>query len=366
MTQEQETILYSVIALASLFYNTVESFGNIHSSQNDEKDEKILLTQLGIEQARLMIWGDIVGVFSPPATLLTQPIPSQPDTTHSQFNGPRDARLDDDITRAAIDNILSGITHTLSHPSHEEMANANGLKSWHMGVAHTLDQPAVDGNRVLGLEEKYAEVMEIASSKSGIQKHSRAPTTQWVIFDTIRFANYVKFTKQQIDKLVKLLGDITDAEVERTLKADIQQLGEHPENVHGHISRKTEKDYAKLRFIAKASRGRYPGLIAEATAAMLHIETETGLRKDHAKHAWLSMPKIPDAIKSRPSSPTGEHPKRPTLLSRLSTQTFGRRSGRNTPSASRPGSPVHGDSTTPGRKSHPTTPGASRPASPGA
>ena len=362
MAQDQEAVLFSVIALASLFYNTVQGFGNIHSSQNDERDEKILLTQLGVEQARLMIWGDIVGILSPPASLLAH-APYPTDGTHSLYNGPRDARLEEDDMRRQIEDLLHQLSHTLSDASQEEIAKVHGLKSWHRGIAHTLEQPAVDTNRVSGLEAKYAEVLDIASTKSALERPRRSAMTQWVIFDTIRFTNFVKSTKSKVDKLVALLGTVTEAEVERNLIADIQKLGEHPENAHDQVSRSAERDLAKLKFIIKACKGRYPTFVAEAQHAQQRIAEESGTGKEQSKHQWLSMPKLPDAMKSAPSSPTS---KRPGLISRLSTQTF-KRSGRKTPTASRPGSPTNSTPTTPGAKSRPTTPGAkSRPTSPGA
>jgi len=346
---DQETVLYSVIALASLFYNTVESFGNIHSSQNDEKDEKILLTQLGVEQARLMIWGNIVGIFSPPVSLAAHAPKPGPTDKAALYSRPRDARLDQDPVRSEVEHILTHISHSSTHPNREEMANANGLKSWQKGIAHTLDQPAVDAERVVGLEKKYSEILDVASAKGGLEKPHRDPVTQWVIFDTIRFSNFVKYTKQQVDKLVSVLGD--QAEVERTLKADIAALGEHPE---GQPTRNSSKDMAKLKFIIKACKGRYPAFVDEAQAAFQRIQTETGATQGQSKLQWLTMPKLPEIVKSAPSSPTS---KRPGLISRLSTQTAQtlKRSGRKTPTASQPGTPA---------ASRPGTPTASRPGSP--
>lgn len=346
MARTQEDILYSVIALASLFYNTVESFGNIHSSQNDEKDEKILLTQLGVEQARLMIWGDIVGIFSPPVELAAHAPKPGPTEKHPLYSRPRDARLDQDPVRSQVEELLNSLSHTLTHPSREEMANANGLRSWQMGIAHTLDQPAVDTNRVIGLDEKYSEILDVATAKGNMARPSRHATTQWVIFDTIRFSNFVKFTKQKVDKLIGILGD--QAEVERTLQADISMLGDHPE---GQPTRNTARDMAKLKFIIKACRMRYPAFVDEAKSALVRLQNDTNAGAGHSKMQWLTKPKLPNATtKSAPTSP-----KRPGLLTRLSTQTthtlqkIGRKTPTVTPTPSRPGSPVNGTPTTPSR-----------------
>ena len=95
---EHEALLPGVMALANLFSNTVEAFGLIRASQRWEREEQLLLSRLGIQQARLLIWGDILGVSSPPPSVTNQAVPKHPsaaypDLKEPTFFAPRDARL---------------------------------------------------------------------------------------------------------------------------------------------------------------------------------------------------------------------------------------------------------------------------------
>lgn len=342
MSQEeiptQESVVFSVVALASLFHNTVESFGNIHSSLNDSKDERILLAQLGIEQARLLIWGDLVGVLSPPASIADQsgdlkPTMTEEGVTRPLYSRPRDERLDDNEKRHEIEGILSALSYTLSPPNFEYRLDVNGLKPWQQGYAHALDQPAVNADRADRFEERYNLLLDTAAMKSGLSRPSRQATTQWLISDIIRFSNFVKFVKVHVDKLVNMLVSADD--IEEVLKKDIRLLGEPSKNA--------SKRMTKLSILVKACKGWYPFLVLEAKAALQRLQAETGEGEHHHKAHKLTIPKLPITPKSQPGSPDS---KRPGLFSRLSTQTF-RKSRPNTPGASTS-----------------VTPAASRPASP--
>ena len=52
LNAEHEALLPGVMALANLFSNTVEAFGLIRASQKWEREEQLLLTRLGIQQAQ--------------------------------------------------------------------------------------------------------------------------------------------------------------------------------------------------------------------------------------------------------------------------------------------------------------------------
>lgn len=331
MAQDQEAAtLLNVIALASLFYNTVESFGNIHSSLNDFKDENVLLAQLGVEQARLLIWGEIVGILSPPASLASYAPASKGDSR------PRDERLDDPQERQSLEGVLGAIAASFAHPSVDEVANTAGLKPWQKGLAHALDQPAVDMSRVEGLEENYSHLLDVAQLKTAMKRPRRAATTQWVIYDTIRFSNFVKFAKRQVDKLVHFLD--AEHEVENSLRADIKFLGLRPTiSTAGKPSRSTTKDIAKLNLLIKACKGRYPALVTEAQQSLHELKAKS---KEEHDHHNLTTAKLPEAGKAETLSPTN---KRPGILTRMSTQAWGKISGRNTPTRtpahSRPASP---------------------------
>lgn len=340
--QTQEAVVFGIVALAGLFHNCVESFGNIHGSLNDSQDEKLLLTQLGIEQARLMIWGDLVGVFSPPASVANQAGDLKPTLTEEGITRPlytrrRDERIDADAVRHDIEGVLSALSYTLSPPNYDARLNVNGLRPWQQGYAHALEQPAVNTERLERLEDKYQLLLNTASAKAGMSHPQRTVTMQWVISDVTRFRNYIKFTKVHVDKLISSLGHTE--EVEEILKKDIQLLGEPAGS--------NSKRLAKLSILIKAFKGFYPFLVLEAKAALQNLQAATGEQIHPGKIHKITAAKLPITPKSQPGSPEGS--KRPGLFSRLSTQTA------NTIRRSRPNTP--GTSTT-------VTPAASRPASP--
>lgn len=334
--QTQEAVVFSVVALASLFHNTVESFGNIHSSLNDSQDEKLLLTQLGIEQARLMIWGDLTGVFSPPASVADRSGELKPTMTEEGvlrplYSRPRDERTDKDETRHVIEGILSALSYTLAPSNYNVRLDVNGLRPWQQGYAHKLEQPAVNADRLERLEERYQLLLKTAFAKAGMSRPQYTATTQWVISDVIRFSNFVKFTKVHVDKLVALLGH--SDQVEEILKRDVQLLGESCGS--------NSKRMTKLSMLIKAFKGRYPFLVLEAKAALQRLQASSGEQSHPGKLHKITIPRLPISPKSQPGSPEGE--RRPNLLSRLSTQTAHtfRKSRPNTPgtAASRPTSP---------------------------
>ena len=83
---EHEALLAGVMALANLFSNTVEAFGLISASQRWEREEQLLLSKLGIQQARLLIWGDILGVSSPPSSVTNRAVPQHPSAAYPDLS----------------------------------------------------------------------------------------------------------------------------------------------------------------------------------------------------------------------------------------------------------------------------------------
>ncbi|KAF1354607.1 prion-inhibition and propagation-domain-containing protein [Delphinella strobiligena] len=370
VVQDNDALVASIVALASLFHNTVQCFGNIHSRLKDENYEKMLLVQLGLEQARLLIWGDLVGIFSPPAALAAQSGALAPDTsvTRAHYTRPRDERLEEDVTRSAVDAALTTLINTLATPTEEAIASAkhgrpyqNGLVPWQKGYAHALDQPAVNSDRLDAFNERYQLLLEVANERSGIAKPHRTPTTQWLIHDTTRFSNYVKSIKAHVDTLINTLR--SNDEVERVMIEDIKALGQNDGPT------KTPRYLAKLSVLVKASKGRYPGVQAEARTSLSKLQAESRGSEPIQSKNLLEKITIPGTktpsrtpAASRPGSPTnddadGDGPRRPSLISRLSNHAFKSFSGKRTPG--------HSTATTPASSRPASRPGSPEPVSAG-
>jgi len=356
MGLDGEAEFLNVLVLASLFYNTLKSFDNIHSSLNDFKDEKVYLAQLGIEQARLLIWGEQMGIFSLPPSLLSM------ETEEGRQNmTPRDSRLDDDEVRVNLEGLMNSIIHTLSNPNDNDSdLDTTGLRPLPRGGAQALEQPAADLTRMKNFEDSYKHLLELGSNKVSVKRPSSVASQQWVIHDTLRFSNFVKSTKRQVDTLLMALN-IND-KVEDILLGDIRDLGKH---VNGSPNSKPSplavKDMAKLKLLIRACKGRYPALLNEAQQTFNNLQKGVSAEHDMAaKVHKILEPVHPDsAVGSATNSGAATPEKRPGFIRRLSTQTWNKLPGRKTPSSSRPASPERRRSLV-GRK----TPAASRPASP--
>ncbi|KAI5246116.1 hypothetical protein E4T47_08996 [Aureobasidium subglaciale] len=365
MGLDREAEFLNVLVLASLFYNTLKAFDNIHSSLNEFKDEKVYLAQLGIEQARLLIWGEQMGIFSLPPSLTFM------ETEEGKQNmTPRDPRLDDDEVRVNLEGLMNSIIHTLSNPNDNDSdLDTTGLRPLPRSGAQALEQPAADLTRMKNFEESYKHLLELGSNKVSVKRPTNSVASQqWVIHDTLRFSNFVKSTKRQVDTLLMALN-INDR-VENILLGDIRDLGKHAGgSPNSKPSPLAVKDMAKLKLLIRACKGRYPGLLNEAQQTFNNLQK--GVSQEHdmaAKVHKLLEPVHPDsAVGSATNSGAATPEKRPGFIRRLSTQTWNKLPGRKTPSSSRPASPERsrslGGRKTPGT-SKPVTPAASRPASP--
>ena len=157
---QHEAVLTGVVALAGLFSTCVEAFNLIHPSHKYDKDEQFLLARLGLQQARLLIWGDVVGVTSPPASVTDRAVPKHPSSAYPDlkeptFFSPRDARLDDPDIRTTIEQTLGALVDRSSAHTRDEMMAKFGLKA----PKRISDfEPALDTNRLEAFQIGRAHV----------------------------------------------------------------------------------------------------------------------------------------------------------------------------------------------------------------
>lgn len=268
-----EGVLLGVVALAALFSNCVEAFGLIRASQKWEKEEQLLLTRLGIQQARLLLWGDALGVSSPPKSVTVSAVPrhpsaAYPDLKEPTFFGARNPRLDEPETRMQIEDALNAIVDRSAHMTREEMMEKFGLKP---PKRFTSDyQPALDTTRLEGFREKYELLQEVAESYAQINtRRSNSIVMQsWVISDKAKFANFIQLTQEKIDFLVDLM-DVKPA-IDRGVRMDIRGFGWHLTADRTRIA----QDVSKLRLIAEACQNDYPEYLIATQQALEQITRE--------------------------------------------------------------------------------------------
>lgn len=272
-SHEHEAVLTGVMALANLYSNCVEAFGLIHPGPKWEKDEQLLLCRLGLQQARLLTWGDVVGISSPPASVTDRAVPKHPsaaypDLKEPTFFGPRDPRLDETETRQKIEGALSDIVDRSSNTNREKMMAEYGLKP---PKRFANDYHAtLDTNRLEGFRERYELLKEVAETYAQISSRRNSSLTQttWNIADHHKFGSFIKLAQERVDLLINLL-DVKER-VDRAVRMDIKALGWHLS-----VDRKRmAMDISKLRMIAESCKDEYPEYLDATTAALDNIDRE--------------------------------------------------------------------------------------------
>ncbi len=207
---DHEAALAGAVALANLFSNCVEAFNLITAGQKWQRDEQLLLCRLGLQQARLLIWGSVVGVSSPPGSVTDRAVPKHPsaaypDLKEPTFFGHRDERLDDPEIRRQVEDALAAIVDRSAHASREEMMEKYGLKP--PKKFENGHQPALDLNRLESFREQYELLQEVAESYAQISARRNASITRtsWVVADLGKFSSFIALTTEKIDFLISLL-----------------------------------------------------------------------------------------------------------------------------------------------------------------
>lgn len=271
---EHEAALAGALALANLFSNCVEAFGLIHPAHNKwEKDEQLLLSRLGIQQARLLIWGDIVGVTSPPKSVTDRAIPKHPSSAYPDlkeptFFGPRDGRMDDPETRVTVEKALSALVDRSSSATREEMMEKYGLKPPKRFASDY--QPALDTTRLDAFREKFELLKEVAETYASIstRRSNSIVQTSWVIADQAKFGSFILLTQEKVDFLINMLE--VKERVDRGMRMDIKNLGWHLTNDRT----RTAVDTSKLRLIQEACKDEYPEYLGATKEALDNINRE--------------------------------------------------------------------------------------------
>src|ERR1700760_2084930 len=113
--------------LADLYSDSVECFGMIHAGKKIwDRPQQVILTKLGIQQARLLAWGDFVRI--------------------CDLSDDRDTSLDEATSRAKIEKILKSIVDMHKTDDKSKQLERYGLKSTKLGIGDL--EPAVDLTRL--------------------------------------------------------------------------------------------------------------------------------------------------------------------------------------------------------------------------
>jgi Prion-inhibition and propagation len=239
----KENNISSIVHLAQTFSTCVECFGLIHPSKEWERAQLLLLCQLGIQQARLLAWGDNLGI--------------------CETGSNRDARLDDPEKRPMIEKALQSIIDRPAHVHRVTQFEKYGLKP--PKRFSTAYQPALDTTRLEVFREKFEmlnrERWEVRRGMSVTAHH-------WSIVDCEKFKTFIGLVRDNVDSLIQMMGN--EANVDRAVKHDIRALGWHP--IFDKV--KAAGDMSKLRLIREACEKQYPEYAAVTEGALDYINRE--------------------------------------------------------------------------------------------
>jgi hypothetical protein len=318
---ESAKALSTAYSLADLFSDCVESINLIYGNHEESHAEEILTSQLGIEQARLLIWGDAVGICSPPAiTAITSAVPKHPGALNPEperalYFGARDARLDDPRFRQRVEDSLNAIAHPLTHLTKTKMMQTYGLDvfkgSPKVRETHML---APNPFRLQAFREKLALLSEVVIAYPHAKAHRHLGVDKksaWQIMDIAKASELCSLIRQKVDYLVQLMD--AQAKLDKAMRSDVRAMGWHPsEDMNA-----TMRDTLKLSLLVEASEILYPEYSTAAQEAMDNVTDQwkgsrgyDSMISDHhnpiihktASHTMLSQP-LP-CTKQQPPSKT--------------------------------------------------------------
>ena len=330
------TSLSDAYSLADLFADCVESMNLIHGNHEESHAEEILTAQLGIEQARLLIWGDAVGITSPPATTgITSAIPRHPGALNPEpekalYFGTRDARLDDPRFRKRVEDSLAAIASPMTQLPKVKMLQTYGLDHFKgspkVREAHML---APNPFRLQAFREKLELLQEVVTAYPHAKARKQFGVNKkvaWQIMDVAKGRELCTLIREKVDYLVQLM-DI-QARLDLSMRSDVRAMGWHPsEDMNATI-----RDTLKLSLLVEASETLYPEYSTAAQEAMDNVTDQwkgshgydAAMSEHHnptihktASHTMLSQPIRPSQEAPRPTISPPKIPKKGKLLGSL-------------------------------------------------
>jgi predicted component of type VI protein secretion system len=325
-------ILTDVFSLATQFSTCVEAFNLIHPSKDHDHAQRVALAKLGLQQGRLLIFGDAVGISAPPANIARHMIPSHPGITNPDPHVPvhfgvRDPRLDEEVINAKVRRALHEIAGRPSSMSRDELMNVYGLKS--PKTFSRVEYPALDTNRLEAFREKFTllkDLLNQTGARSSLKRNASMTTSHWTVKDTTRFSEYVKVVRTEVDALIDLMG--VKEQVDRGIRSDLKSMGWHPDLTGPAV----RQDWEKLRLIREACVVDYPEYIEVIDKAMQYISEEVKESNLARNRAVLGLPEpnmdaagarrksdydIRSALASAPSQVPGAKPSKPEAKSHI-------------------------------------------------
>ncbi|KAL8685894.1 MAG: hypothetical protein Q9218_007484 [Villophora microphyllina] len=268
---EPVSLTVGAVALVSLLTTCVECFAYVDSAKSCGRDLELLTTKFAIERARLLIWGESVGISSTNATGCT--------------------KVESAHVRPLVEQILNCIRMLFD--------DTNALTTRY-GLKPTSNNEPSSSLPLLGPSTSNGAIglscllkTSYIRFKSRIeQNHNRTGTakkTKWAIRDKQKFVSLVDDIHRLIDGL-EALTDSIDVAMKRAVL------------VRGELS--TIEDLEDLRLIEEASAGNNQQW-CDAASAVLGASI-SGSSGQHRISDWMSA--VSDAWRSTVAGYEGSEP----------------------------------------------------------
>ncbi|KAH7021431.1 prion-inhibition and propagation-domain-containing protein [Microdochium trichocladiopsis] len=188
-----------VIGVAGLFTSCVDAFGYFKLYQNATRDIEIILVKLDIEKARLIIWGENVGMLSA-------------DRRSPQLLDERMANL--------VKRVLEQIHELLTDS--DKLTTTYGLRIPGSSFSRAVDYLSAKSQLIYKASSDRFWVRN-ASRLAGFTRGSRAARTKWAIHEREKFQELVNNLGHFIDRLIELIH-VSREILDRVVVEDIESI----------------------------------------------------------------------------------------------------------------------------------------------
>lgn len=237
---EPVSLTIGAVALASLFSTCIECFEYFKAGKDLEDDLEVLLVKLDVEKARLVIWGNAVGVLQ-----------AENEGRATDLSNPRTTEL--------VERCLNQIVSLLSDA--DKLRDAYGLQVTGTEQGALTRSNIVSGNSMNIFKTSYRRFA--VRFASGQPRSGLLTRTKWAILDKGKFEGLILHLRDFINGLHGVIS-VQRAKQDQVLCDDIASI----------------VDLVKLRLIRRACEGSYQTLSAAASAVIEASEVGTVDRRN--------------------------------------------------------------------------------------
>ena len=214
------------IGIAALFTTCIECFEYFKAASDLRRNYEVLLVKLEIQQERLLVWGDVVGIGS-----------------DELYSVEKDKSLSD-LTKRCLSTIRSLMQDT------ETLKSRYGLCAVTSGDK-AIHQTSVSSNALKRFRLRFRQTLK---GPGAVDK------TRWAIHDAAKFETLITHLKDLIDGLIAKVPAPVVERQDQKIKDDIASM---VDNISG------------LKLVKEACEESYPSWHDAASAALDASEVDT-------------------------------------------------------------------------------------------